>query len=44
MKANIKNLLAYIESLGWNVYCGDDGYVELTMISPFTISIPSGLK
>lgn len=29
MKANIENLLAYIETLGWNVYCGDDGYVEL---------------
>ena len=29
MNTNLENLLAYIETLGWNVYCGDDGYVEL---------------
>lgn len=33
MKANIKNLLAYIESLGWNVYRDGDGYVELSQYS-----------
>lgn len=33
MKANIKNLLAYIESLGWNVYCDGDGWVELSQFS-----------
>ena len=33
MKANIKNLLAYIESLGWNVYRDGDGYVELSQFS-----------
>ena len=44
MKANIKNLLAYIESLGWNVYRDGDGYVELSQYSPagedfsFTVS------
>lgn len=29
MNTNLENLFAYIETLGWNVYCGDDGYVEL---------------
>ena len=29
MNTNLENLIAYIETLGWNVYCGDDGYVEL---------------
>ena len=33
MKANIKNLLSYIESLGWNVYRDGDGYVELSQYS-----------
>src|SRR5699024_4573910 len=28
-----KNLLAYIESLGWNVYRDGDGYVELSQYS-----------
>ena len=30
MNTNLENLFAYIETLGWNVYCGDDGYVELS--------------
>ena len=44
MKANIENLLAYIESLGWNVYCDGNGCVELAQSSPagedfsFTVS------
>lgn len=33
MKANIENLLAYIESLDWNVYCDGDGWVELSQYS-----------
>ena len=33
MNTNLENLLAYIETLGWNVYCGDDGYVELSQCS-----------
>ena len=44
MNTNLENLFAYIETLGWNVYCGDDGYVELYQFSPagedfgFTVS------
>lgn len=44
MKANIENLLAYIESLDWNVYCDGNGCVELAQSSPagedfsFTVS------
>lgn len=44
MKANIENLLAYIETLGWDVYCDGDGWVELSQFSPagedfgFTVS------
>lgn len=44
MKANIENLLAYIESLAWNVYCDGNGCVELAQSSPagedfsFTVS------
>ena len=33
MNTNLEKLLAYIETLGWNVYCGDDGYVELSQYS-----------
>lgn len=33
MNTNLENLFAYIETLGWNVYCGDDGYVELSQYS-----------
>lgn len=33
MNTNLENLFAYIETLGWNVYCGDDGYVELSQCS-----------
>lgn len=33
MNTNLENLLAYIETLGWNVYCGDDGYAELSQCS-----------
>lgn len=30
MNTNSEKLFAYIETLGWNVYCGDDGYAELS--------------
>ena len=33
MNTNLENLFAYIETLGWNVYCGDDGYAELSQCS-----------
>lgn len=33
MNTNLEKLFAYIETLGWNVYCGDDGWVELSQFS-----------
>ncbi len=44
MNTNLENLCAYIETLGWDVYCDGDGYVELSQYSPagedfsFTVS------
>ena len=44
MNTNLENLLAYIETLGWDVYCDGDGSVELYQFSPagedfgFTVS------
>ena len=44
MKANIENLLAYIETLGWNAYRDGYGSVDLCQCSPagedfsFTVS------
>lgn len=44
MNTNLENLLAYIESLDWNVYCNGNGCVELAQSSPagedfsFTVS------
>ena len=33
MNTNLENLFAYIETLGWNVYCDGDGWVELSQFS-----------
>lgn len=33
MNTNLENLLAYIETLDWNVYCDGDGWVELSQFS-----------
>ena len=33
MNTNLEKLLAYIETLGWNVYCDGDGWVELSQFS-----------
>ena len=44
MNTNLENLCAYIETLGWDVYCDGDGSVELYQFSPagedfgFTVS------
>lgn len=44
MNTNLENLFAYIETLGWDVYCDGDGSVELYQFSPagedfgFTVS------
>lgn len=44
MNTNLENLFAYIETLGWNVYCYGDGWVEMYQFSPagedfsFTVS------
>lgn len=44
MNTNLENLLAYIETLGWDVYCDGDGSVEMYQFSPagedfgFTVS------
>ena len=44
MNTNLENMCAYIETLGWDVYCDDDGSVELYQFSPagedfgFTVS------
>ena len=44
MNTNLENLLAYIETLDWDVYCDGDGSVELYQFSPagedfgFTVS------
>lgn len=44
MNTNLEHLLAYIETLGWDVYCDGDGWVELSQFSPagedfgFTVS------
>ena len=33
MNTNLEHLLAYIETLGWDVYCDGDGWVELSQFS-----------
>ena len=44
MNTNLENLLAYIETLGWDVDCDGDGSVEMYQFSPagedfgFTVS------
>ena len=44
MNTNLENLIAYIETLGWDVYCDGAGSVELYQFSPagedfgFTVS------
>ena len=44
MNTNLENMCAYIETLGWDVYCDGDGSVELYQFSPagedfgFTVS------
>ena len=44
MNTNLENLLAYIETLDWDVYCDGDGSVALYQFSPagedfgFTVS------
>ena len=44
MNTNLENLCAYIETLGWEVYCDGAGSVELYQFSPagedfgFTVS------
>ncbi len=44
MNTNLEKLFAYIETLGWDVYCDGDGSVELYQFSPagedfgFTVS------
>ena len=34
MNTNLENLFAYIETLGWDVYCDGAGSVELYQFSP----------
>ena len=44
MNTNLENLLTYIETMDWNVYCDGDGSVEMYQFSPagedfgFTVS------